>query len=89
MEALGLILKETFDAVLLDLTMPEFSGLDVIQNLKDSGDLEKNKIILLTAVSVSAQEIQKWIDMGVKNFLRKPFDPIMLFDSISNVTTQP
>jgi CheY-like chemotaxis protein len=87
-DALNLILKKTFDVVLLDVTMPEFSGLDVIQSLKDSGDLEKNKIILFTAASISDREIQKWIDMGVKHCLRKPFDPRMLFESISNVTAQ-
>ena len=68
--------------------MSKFSVLDIIQSLKHSGDLEKNEIILLTAASVSVQEIQKWIDMGVKHFLGKPFDPIMLFNSISNGTTQ-
>ena len=57
MDALGLILKEMFDIILLDLTMTEFNGLDVIQSLKDSGDLEKNKVFLLAAASVSAQEI--------------------------------
>ena len=57
MDALGLILKEMFDVILLDLTMPEFHGLDVIQSLKDSADLEKNKVILLAAASVFAQEI--------------------------------
>ena len=57
MDALGLILKETFDVIILDLTMSEFNGLDVIQRLKDSGDLEKNKVILLAAVSVFVQKI--------------------------------
>ena len=57
MDALCLILKETFDVILLDLIMPEFNGLDVIQSLNDSGDLEQNKVILLAAASVSAREI--------------------------------
>ena len=87
-DALNLILKNSYDVILLDVTMPEFSGLDVIQSLKNSGDLEKNKVILFTAASISDQEIQNWIDMGVKNCLRKPFDPGMLFESISNVTIQ-
>ena len=87
-DALDLILKETFDVILLDVTMPEFSGLDVIKSLKNSGDLEKNKVILFTAASIADQEIQDWIKMGVKDCLRKPFDPGMLFESISNVTIQ-
>ena len=87
-DALNLILKENFDVILLDVTMPEFSGLDVIQSMKNSGDLEKNKVILFTAASIADQEIQDWISMGVKDCLRKPFDPGMLFESISNVTTQ-
>ena len=48
-EGLKLILKEKFDIVLLDITMPTFSGFDIVQSLKDSGDLEKNIIILFTA----------------------------------------
>ena len=48
-EGLNLILKEKFDIVLLDITMPTFSGFDIVQSLKDSGDLEKNIIILFTA----------------------------------------
>jgi YesN/AraC family two-component response regulator len=55
---LNFILKETFDVILFDVTMPEFSGLDVIQNMKNSGDLEKNKVILFAVISISDQEIQ-------------------------------
>jgi CheY-like chemotaxis protein len=58
-DVLSLILKETFDVILLDLIMPKFGGMDVIQSLKDSGDLEKNKVILFTALSVFDQDIQK------------------------------
>ena len=87
-DALNLILKETFDVILLDVTMPEFSGLDVIKSMKNSGDLEKNKVILFTAADISDKDIREWIDMGVKNCLRKPFDPSILFESISNVITQ-
>ena len=86
-ECLNLILKEKFDIVLLDVTMPEFSGLDVIQSLKDSGNLDKNKIILFTAASISDDEIEKWIKMGVKNCLRKPFDPSTLFEAINIVSS--
>lgn len=84
-EGLNLILKEKFDIVLLDITMPEFSGFDIVQSLKDSGNLENNIIILFTAASISDAEIEKWMNLGVKGFLRKPFDPEMLFETINKV----
>jgi CheY-like chemotaxis protein len=87
-ECLNLISKETFDIILLDITMPEVSGLDVVQNLHDSGNLEKNKVILFTAASISDTEIEKWIKMGVRACLRKPFGPELLFETVSNVNMQ-
>ena len=45
-EGLDLILKEKFDIILLDITIPDFSGFDIVQSLKDSGDLEKNSVIV-------------------------------------------
>lgn len=87
-ESLDLIRKEEYEIVLLDITMPDFSGLDVIQSLKDSGDLEKNKIILFTAAAISDAEIKKWKEFGIKDCLRKPFDPALLFETITNVSMQ-
>jgi len=87
-EGLNLILKEKFDIVLLDITMPEFSGFDIVQSLKDSGDLENNIIILFTAAAISDVEIEKWMNLGVKGFLRKPFNPEKLFETINKVSEE-
>ena len=84
-EGLDLILKNKFDIILLDITMPGLSGFDIVQSLKDSGDLDKNTIILFTAAAIPDTEIELWVKMGVKGFLRKPFDPAMLFETINKV----
>ena len=63
-------------------------GLDVVKELHESGNLEKNNVILFTAASISDDEIEKWRQLGVKDFLRKPFDPSALFEAVSNVSTQ-
>ena len=85
-ECLDLISNKQFDIILLDITMPGFSGLDVVQSLKDSGKLDSNNVILFTAASISDEEIEKWTNVGVKACLRKPFDPGVLFEAISNVS---
>ena len=69
------ILKnENFDAVLLDLAMPEFSGYDVIDVLEKENELEKNKIIVFTAYTIAEIELDKLVKRGVHSYLLKPTD---------------
>ena len=69
---LTLIEQQKFDTVLLDLAMPEFSGIDVINSLYTSGKINNNKIILFTASSVKEEEIQDLMKKGVHSCLKKP-----------------
>ena len=48
-EGLEAIKSEDFDLALLDLAMPEFSGVDIIKSLKSDNLLENRKIVVLTA----------------------------------------
>lgn len=69
------ILKNNnFDAILLDLAMPEFSGYDVIDVLEKEKELEKNRIIVFTASTISQTELDKLVKRGVHSYLLKPSD---------------
>lgn len=64
--------KEDFDLILLDLAMPDFSGLDVIKSLKQQGLIDLKNIVIFTASS--NQDLLKEIrDHGVKEIFKKPF----------------
>ncbi|SMH70760.1 response regulator [Candidatus Nitrosotalea okcheonensis] len=69
---LTLIEQEKFDVILLDLAMPEFTGVDVIDHLYKNGEIGKHKIILFTASSITDEEIQKLIKKGAHSCLKKP-----------------
>jgi len=72
-EGIKLIEEQNFDAVLLDLAMPEFSGLDVVESLKKSNKLKDQKIILFTASSATDKDINKLLqNEGVSSCIRKP-----------------
>jgi len=72
-DGIKLIEEQNFDAILLDLAMPEFSGLDVIESLKKSNKLKDQKIILFTASSATDKEINKLLqNEGVSSCIRKP-----------------
>lgn len=63
--------NDEFDLILLDLAMPDFTGIDVLKSLKNDGLLESKNIVIMTASSDQnmLKEISK---SGVKGILRKP-----------------
>jgi len=80
-EALERIRKEKFDLILLDLSIPEFSGWDVVKSLKQDGLIESRNIVIFTASS--DQSMLKDIrDIGVKELFKKPFSLAALTELI-------
>ena len=55
-------------------TMPEFSGIDIINALNNSGRIKEQKICILTASSVSDNELEKLKKKGCKKILKKPLE---------------
>ena len=85
-DGVKLIEEQNFDAILLDLAMPEFSGLDVIESLKKSNKLKEQKIILFTASSATDKEIDVLLQNdGIKSCIRKPVDIDVLINKIEDV----
>ena len=71
-QGLERIKREKFNLVMLDLTMPEFSGYDVIKSLKQDGVLESNNIVVFTALS-DVKVLNEIRNSGVKEVFKKPF----------------
>jgi len=85
-DGVKLIEEQNFDAVLLDLAMPEFSGLNVIESLKKSNRIKDQKIILFTASSATDKEIDALLQYdGIKSCIRKPVDINILINKVEEV----
>ena len=69
---LTMIRQQKFDGVFLDLAMPEFSGVYVIDSLEESREIKEQKIIVLTASSISDEQEEDLLKKGVLMILRKP-----------------
>ena len=69
---LALLDNDIFDATILDISMPEFSGIDIVDALNESGRIKEQKIVILTASSSSQDELNKLKDKGVREVLKKP-----------------
>jgi CheY-like chemotaxis protein len=68
---LDMIRNRQFDLILLDVAMPDFTGLDVIDSLKNEGLLESKNIIIFTASS-DKNLFERLKNSGVKGILKKP-----------------
>ena len=85
-DGVKLIEEQNFDAILLDLAMPEFSGKDVIESLEKNDSIKNLKIILFTASSATNQEIDVLLQHdGVKSCIRKPVDINDLINKVEDV----
>ena len=78
-EALDMLeTQPDIDLVLLDLMMPNLSGLDVLARIRSSAKLKHLPCIILTAAGQEAQH-QKAMELGATEFLTKPFSPKKLY----------
>jgi DNA-binding response OmpR family regulator len=72
-QGLEAIRNESLDLILLDLAMPNFSGLDVVDYLKKEKLIESKNIVIFTASSVK-DELLDDLKNGIKGILKKPVD---------------
>ena len=74
-QALDLIDKAAFDAVLLDIMMPELDGLCVCRAVRRTNDIP---IIFLTALSDEEDKLLGY-ELGADDYITKPFTMSVLY----------
>ena len=72
-ELLQRVKQDAVDLVLLDVEMPEISGLDALQKLRECYSAAELPIIMVTAKTQS-DDIVKALDLGANDYLAKPID---------------
>lgn len=69
--ALDRALSESFSAIVLDLTLPEMDGLEVLRSMRAKGNT--TPVIVLTARGTVGDRVQG-LRLGADDYLPKPFD---------------
>ncbi|MGQ0583933.1 MAG: response regulator [Reyranella sp.] len=70
-EGEALLKRETFDAVILDLMLPDADGLDLCRRLRTTSDVP---ILMLTARGEPMDKVVG-LEIGADDYLAKPFEP--------------
>lgn len=76
-EALELLNTQEFDAVLLDIMMPEIDGMEVLRRMKEDVALRHLPVIVISALD-DMESVIRCIELGAEDYLPKPFSPTLL-----------
>ncbi len=75
------------DVLLLDVMMPGMSGPQTMRKMREMPGLELVPVIFMTARAHEAEHKELW-ELGAKEIISKPFDPMILGDQIKAVVYQ-
>jgi CheY-like chemotaxis protein len=84
MNALEVMAKQKYDAVITDLEMPVMHGYDLIAEMKRNPAFTSIPIIVLTS-RAGEKHRQKAIDMGAQDYLVKPFEEQEMIEALKRL----
>ena len=82
-EAVELARKHHPDLILMDIQLPEVSGLEVIQWIKDDEKLKRIPVIAITAYAMKGDE-EKIRQGGCEAYLSKPIAVVKFLETVRN-----
>ena len=80
------LLREHTDIalVLLDIMMPQMDGFDVLKVMRCYSWLDEIPVIMISAAKDTAN-IERAYDLGVADYMRRPFERVMVLRQVQNV----
>ncbi len=79
----GLVSRGRTLLILLDLNLPDMSGVDVLANIKANEHLKRSPVVVLTTTD-DAAEIQRCYDLGCNVYVTKPVN----YENFANAIRQ-
>jgi len=69
--------------VLLDLNLPDMSGVDILEKIKSNPNIRRSPVVILTTTD-DEREIQRCYDLGANVYITKPVN----YESFANAIRQ-
>jgi two-component system phosphate regulon response regulator PhoB len=76
-DALALAAEAQPDLILLDVNLPDLSGLEVCRRLRREPSFAGSRIVMLTAAA-QREDVNRGLAAGADEYLTKPFSPVRL-----------
>ena len=86
LEAVAAVRRQTYDAILMDVQMPEMDGLEATATIRRIADIEQPRIIAMTA-NVMQEDRRRCLDAGMDDFVAKPIKTAELTAALGRCTS--
>lgn len=84
-DALEMIKTTKPDVVLMDVIMPGMDGISVMEQVKNTEDLEKKPSFIVVSAAGSENVTEDAFRMGASYFIMKPFKPEVIMDKLHRI----
>jgi CheY-like chemotaxis protein len=86
-EALRRLADQAFDIVLMDIHMPEMSGIDTVRHLRASGGPNAAIPVIALTADVVSRRPEEYRALGFQDFVAKPILVSGLLEAIKRAVT--
>ena len=88
LEGLKIIKKNKPELVILDLMLPQITGLDLCKIVRSDSTKYGDPIILMLTAKVDSEDVLKGFEVGADDYIKKPFNPRELMARIKRFLTR-
>lgn len=80
-KAQAILQRNSFDMILCDWEMPEMSGIELLQWVRNHDELKEQPFILITSLD-QKENVVEALKAGVNDYVTKPFTPEQLINKV-------
>lgn len=82
-KALAMIQSQQFDALLVDLLLPELDGISLMKVVRQT--VRPVPVLLVTTALTSPESRARALDAGADDYVTKPYDPVLILDRLEKL----
>ncbi|HIH87196.1 MAG TPA: response regulator [Methanosarcinales archaeon] len=86
-EGVDKAIEERPDIILMDIQLPDISGLEAVEQIRMVDDTQEILIIAITSYAMSGDR-EKMLDVGFEGYFEKPIDPLTIVEDIEKIVKQ-
>ncbi len=86
-EGIDKAIEERPDIILMDIQLPDISGLEAVERIRMMDDMQEILIIAITSYAMSGDR-ERMLNVGFEGYFEKPIDPLTIVEDIEKIVKQ-